>query len=164
MNVYWFPREAGYVFMYVWKKYLQQRIRYGIKDTHPFAFVSFDPRYLGEMMPIRTQTEAHNKACETIGLEVSKFNGTSNHGHRHSYGQRMKNAGIDKKVRQVAMHHKSEESQNVYTEPTVTEVTSALSQATSSLERGIALPMKTEIDSWYEEEKKITKKYIMGKK
>jgi len=24
--------------------------------------------------------------------------------------------------------------------------------------------MKTEIDSWYEEEKKITKKYIMGKK
>jgi hypothetical protein len=62
------------------------------------------------------------------------------------------------------MHHKSEESQNVYTEPTVTEVTSALSQATSSLEQGMALPMKTEIDSWYEEEKKITKKYIMGKK
>lgn len=76
----------------------------------------------------------------------------------------MKNAGIDKKVRQVAMHHKSEESQNVYTEPTVTEVTSALSQATSSLEQGMVLPMKTEIDSWYEEEKEITKKYIMGKK
>ena len=76
----------------------------------------------------------------------------------------MKNAGIDKKVRQVAMHHKSEESQNVYTEPTVTEVTSALSQATSSLEQGMVLPMKTEIDSWYEEEKTITKKYIMGKK
>ena len=71
-------------------------------------------------MPPRTQTEAHNKACESIGLEISKFNGTTNHGHRHSYGQRMKNAGIDKKVRQVAMHHKSEESQNVYTEPTVT--------------------------------------------
>ena len=47
---------------------------------------------------------------------------------------------------------------------TVTEVTSALSQATSSLEHGMVLPMKTEIDSWYEEEKKITKKYIMGKK
>ena len=76
----------------------------------------------------------------------------------------MKNANIDKKVRQVAMHHKSEESQNVYTEPTVTEVTSALSQATSSLEHGMVLPMKTEIDSWYEEEKKITKKYIMRKK
>lgn len=62
--------------------------------------------------------------CESIGLEISKFNGTTNHGHRHSYGQRMKNAGIDKKVRQVAMHHKSEESQNVYTEPTAwTELT-----------------------------------------
>ena len=97
-------------------------------------------------------------------LVYNIHNGTSNHGHRHSYGQRMKNAGIDKKVRQVAMHHKSEESQNVYTEPTVTEVTSALSQATSSLEQGMVLPMKTEIDSWYEEEKKITKKYIMGKK
>ncbi len=57
----------------------------------------------------------------------------------------MKNAGIDKKVRQVAMHHKSEESQNVYTEPTVTEVTSALSQATSTLEQGMVLPMKTEV-------------------
>ena len=148
MNVYWFPREAGYVFMYVWKKYLQQRIRYGIKDTHPFAFVSFDPRYLGEMMPVRTQTEAHNKACETIGLEVSKFNGTSNHGHRHSYGQRMKNAGIDKKVRQVAMHHKSEESQNVYTEPTITDVTDALNMATNCMNQGIALPLKSEIDLW----------------
>lgn len=135
-----------------------------MKDTHPFAFVSFDTRYLGEMMPARTQTEAHNKACESVGLEVSKFNGTTNHGHRHAYGQRMKNAGIDKKVRQVAMHHKSEESQNVYTEPTVTEVTNALSLATYSLNKGIALPMKTEISSWYEEEKKLAKKYMMRKK
>jgi len=164
MNVYWFPSEAGYVFMYVWRKYLQQRIRYGVKDTHPFAFVSLDSRYLGEMMPARTQTEAHDKACEKVGLEVSKFNGTTNHGHRHAYGQRMKNAGIDKKVRQVAMHHKSEESQNVYTEPAVTEVTNALSSATSSLNQGISLPMKSEICSWYEEEKKLTKKYIMRKK
>lgn len=164
MNVYWFPQEAGYVFMYVWKKYLKQRIRNGIKDTHPFAFVSFDPRYLGEMMSVRTQTESHNKACEIIGLEVSKYNGTTNHGHRHSYGQRMKNAGIDKKVRQAAMHHKSEESQIVYTEPTVAEVTSALASATASLNQGKTLPMKSEIGSWYEEEKKLAKKYMMRKK
>lgn len=164
MHVFWVPQEAGHYFMYAWKMYLKQRIRYGVKDTHPFAFVSFDPRYLGEMMPARTQTEAHDKACESIGLEVSKFNGTTNHGHRHAYGQRLKNAKMTPEIIQVAMHHKSEESQNVYTEPTISQVTNCLNEANDSLNQGIALPIKSEIGSWYKEEKNCTKKYIKGMK
>lgn len=65
--------------MYAWRNYLLQRLRCGVQDTHPFAFVSLDSRYFGEMMPARTQTESHTKACQKIGLEVSKFNGTTNH-------------------------------------------------------------------------------------
>ncbi len=161
MQVYWFPAEAGKWFMYAWRNYLLQRLRCGVQeDTHPFAFVSLDSRYLGEMMPARTQTESHTKACQKIGLEVSKFNGTTNHGHRHAYGQRLRNAGIDVKVRQAAMHHKSIESQNVYTEPTIFDITKSLQSATKSLNQGMILPMQSEIDSWYEEEKTRNERYL----
>ena len=45
------------------------------------------------------------------------------------------------------MHHKSIESQKVYTEPTVADVTALLNNATASLDNGCVLPMQTEIDA-----------------
>lgn len=154
MHVHWFSKEWGYIFMHVWKMYMAKRLRAGIKDTHPFAFVSHSPKTLGEMMPLRTQRESHEKAVEKIGLTVGKNFGTTPHGHRHAYGQRLKNANIDDRIKQVAMHHKSIESQKVYTEPTVSDVTASLNKATASLDNGFVLPIKTEIDAWMNEETK----------
>lgn len=156
MNVYWFPREAGYLFMKVWKMYMQQRILEGINDTHPFAFAVHDLRYLGDMMPLRTQTESYSAAVERIGLTVAKENGTTPHGHRHAYGQRLRRAHIEPKIIQVAMHHKSEESQKVYTEPTPLEITNSLNKAMSSMDSGLLLPMDTNIDAWINEFRKDT--------
>ena len=118
----------------------------------------------GEMMPLRTQRESHKKAVEKIGLIVSKNNGTTEYGHRHAYGQRLKNADIDERIIQVAMHHKSIESQKVYTQPTVANVTDSLNNATGSLEKGLTLPVKTEIDAWLNEEKQHQKRYMIGRK
>lgn len=160
MNVYWMTKEWGYLFMYVWKMYMAQRLRERIPDNHPFAFVNNHHKFKGEMMPLRTQRESHKTAVEKIGLIVSKNNGTTEHGHRHAYGQRLKNAGIEKRIRQVAMHHKSIESQNVYTEPTISEVTSSLNSATGSLEKGFVLPIVTDIDAWFKEETKQKKRYL----
>lgn len=159
MHVYWLSKEWGYSFMYVWKMYMAKRLRDGIKDTHPFAFVSHSPKTLGEMMPLRTQRESHEKAVEKIGLTVGKKDGTTPHGHRHAYGQRLKNANIHDRIKQIAMHHKSIESQKVYTEPTVSDVTVSLNNATASLDNGCVLPMQTEIDAWMNEETKQQNRY-----
>jgi integrase len=126
--------------------------------------VNHHPKYKGEMMPLRTQRESHKKAVERIGLIVRKNNGTTEHGHRHAYGQRLKNADIDDSIKKIAMHHKSIESQKVYTEPTVAEVTSSLNSATTSLENGFILPMKTEVDIWFNEEKQLRRRYRIKEK
>ena len=164
MHVYWLSKEWGYIFSHVWKMYLAQRLREGIPDAHPFAFVNHHHKYKGEMMPLRTQRESHKKAIEKIGLVVRKSNGTTEHGHRHAYGQRLKDAGIEDRIKQVAMHHKSIESQKVYTEPTITDVTASLNNATDSLEKGLELPVKTEIDAWFNEEKQLQRRYITRRK
>lgn len=113
------------------------------------------------MMPLRTQKQSHAKAVEKIGLVVSKNNGTTEHGHRHAYGQRLKEAGIEDRIKQVALHHKSNESQKVYTEPTVSDVTISLNNATVSLENGLKLPVKAEIDEWLNEEKQLQRRYML---
>ncbi len=161
MHVYWFPKEWGYIFMQVWKKYMVQRLREGIPYTHPFAFLNHHPKYKGEMMPLRTQSESLATAIEKIGLVVSKSNGTTPHGHRHAYAQRLIKAGIDNRTIQVAMHHKSIESQKVYTEPTISDVTLSLNEATASLENGLKLPVKAEIDEWFNEDKQMQRQYML---
>ena len=153
MHVYWYPKEWGYLFMYVWKMYIAQKLREGIPDIHPFAFVSHCKKYKGEMIPLRTQRESHEKAVEKIGLVVGKKYGTTPHGHRHAYGQRLKKASLEDKIIQITMHHKSIESQKIYTEPTISDVTTSLSKATASLEDRFKLPVKTEIDEWLNDEK-----------
>lgn len=164
IHVYWLSKEWGYIFMYAWKMYMAKRLRDGIKDTHPFAFVSHSTKTLGEMMPLRSQRESHEKAVEKIDLIVGKKYGTTPHGHRHAYGQRLKNANIDDRIKQVAMHHKSIESQKVYTEPTVADVTASLNNATASLDNGYVLPMQTEIDAWMNEETKQQNRYRYRRK
>lgn len=159
MHVYWFSKEWGYNFMYAWKMYMAKRLRDGIKDTHPFAFVSHSPKTLGEMMPLRTQRESHEKAVEKIDLLFGKKYGTTPHGHRHAYGQKLKKANISNRNIQITMHHKSMMSQEVYTEPTVAEVTASLNNATASLDNGCVLPMQSEIDAWMNEETKQQNRY-----
>ena len=110
-------------------------------------------------MPLRTQRESHEKAVEKIGLTVGKEDGTTPHGHRHAYGQRLKNAKVSSHIIQRSMHHKSEKSQGVYKEPTVAEVTATLNNATASLDNGLVLPIQTEIDEWMNEDTKQQNKY-----
>lgn len=152
MHIYWFPKDWGYIFMYVWKMYMAKRIRLGIKDNHPYAFVNESPQYMGEMMPIRTQRESYDKAIVSIGLIKAKGNGTTPHAHRHAYGQRLENSCIElkdkKKIIKKAMHHKSIESQAVYTEPSISAVSKVLNQASDNLQNGITVTMEYEIEDW----------------
>lgn len=160
MQVHWFPRKWGYLFMQVWKLYMAQRLRKQVPDTHPFLFVSFDNKNKGEMYTIDSYRQSHKRAVKKIELTVGKMLGTTEHGHRHAYGQRLKEAKLDRKVTQAGMHHKADESQDVYTEPTIDEVTKELAAASEALNNGEQLPMNVDLDAWFNQERKIQKRWI----
>jgi hypothetical protein len=164
MQVHWFPRQWGYLFMQVWKMYMAQRIHNKIPDTHPFLFVSFDDKNKGEMYTIESFKQSHARAVQKIGLTVGKMLGTTAHGHRHAYGQRISNAKIDRQVIKAGMHHKSDDAQDVYTEPTIDRVTRELASASEALNNGEQLPMKVDLDAWFNQEQKLKKHWIRRRK
>ncbi len=133
MHIHWFPRWTGKLFKQLWDRYLIQRAM--MECHHPFAFVSES----GKPYSLDACIESHARAVKRIGLDPMKVNGTTPHGHRHSYGQRMTDAKIDPLIRKKALHHKALESQLVYTEPTIEKVTSALGDGAAALDRGEAI-------------------------
>lgn len=130
MDVIFFPTWAGKVFWQLWRLYLAQRSQ--MSCNHPFAFVSAD----GRPYSIDAFKKAHKAAVERIGLVAAKALGTTPHGHRHAYGQRLSDAEIDPIARKKALHHKSLESQVVYTEPDRQKLLRALELAEERAARG----------------------------
>ena len=155
LHVYWYPKKWGYIFMFVWKMYMAQRLKEHIPVLNPYAFVSHAPLYKGEMLSPRVEREQHDKAVTKIGLPVGKNYGTTLHGHRHAYGQRLENSlpeGNDKKlVIRKALHHKSEKSQEIYTAPNAIKISSIMDQAETFLSDGQAIPMNFDFETWFTE-------------
>ncbi len=149
MHVFWFPRWWGYLFMKAWKLYMLQRAWVPVPDAHPFLFVSFRNNQCGEMYTLDAFRDSHSRAVRKIGLPVAKDLGTTEHGHRHAYGQRMSSAGVDKRIIQTCMHHKSPESQEPYTVPTIERVTRELAKANEALTDDEQLPMDFDPDAWF---------------
>lgn len=164
MKVYWFPSGWGNLFKKVWEMYLLRRHREKIPDNHPFLFVSFHKNAHGEMYTIESYQQSYRRAVEKIGLKPGKMNGTSPHGHRHAYGQRLQRVGLTPLIIQIAMHHKALESQEVYTEPTIEQVTKMLTQSSQVLESGNKLPMYVDIEAWVNQEKKTLQRLIRGRR
>ncbi|MBM3105885.1 site-specific integrase [Pseudomonas sp. V1] len=134
IQVQWFPAVFGEWFLDVWKLYLRQLRE--VPRAHPFAFVVMHGSDLGKPLSMDAYLASHQRAVRRIGLEPAKLNGTTAHGHRHAYGQRLVNAGVDVLVRRNALHHASLESQLPYTEPTAAKVSTVLASAMDRLENG----------------------------
>ena len=149
MQVYWYEPEWGYFFAEVWENYMKQRRREGIPETNPYAFVSHSRQYKGDMLSMESHRKSHTKAVEKIGLKVAKDLGTTQQGHRHAYGQRLRNAGFNELIIRKCMHHNSIESQEVYTQPSIDTITNALNSANTALNSGLKLPQNTTIDTSY---------------
>jgi site-specific recombinase XerD len=130
-QAYWFLPEYGEWFLHLWHRYLEQVAR--VERDHPFAFINLSREPLGAMYTLTQYNKAHAAACERIGLAVGKALGTTPHGHRHAYGRRLRNAGIDKALIRRFMHHASVESQEVYTQATTREALAALEVAAQRL-------------------------------
>lgn len=131
-QAYWFLPEYGEWFLNLWHCYLEQVVH--VERDHPFAFINLSREPVGAMYTLTQYNKAHAAACKRIGLTVSKALGTTPHGHRHAYGRRLSNAGIDKALIRRFMHHASLESQDVYTQANTREALAALETAAQLLQ------------------------------
>jgi site-specific recombinase XerC len=127
----WFPVDFGRVFMALWKTYLKYRATAAAR--HPYSFVSFDSKSFGNPYTINAFNQNYAAGLRRIGLEPNKAEGLDPHGHRHNYGRRLTQAGIDPLIRKKCLHHKSLESQMVYTLPGNQDVSNMLSAASGQL-------------------------------
>jgi site-specific recombinase XerD len=135
LQVWWFPRSAGETFNDLWRLYLTYQ-RYPDGGKHPFAFTTQS----GAPHSIKGYNQSLKRAVERVGLPFSKEAGTTAHAHRHSYGQALANANADSLIIKNALHHKSIESQQVYTELTDKQMRAHLSRL--SPEHGLISPIK----------------------
>jgi len=134
LMAWWFPQDWAKVFMSLWRKYLVYRA--AVDAHHPYAFISFDSRYLGNPYTFNAFNSSYAAALKRIGLEPNKSEGLDPHGHRHNYGRRLEEAGINPLVIKKCLHHKSLESQEVYTLPSAIRVSQTLSEASQQLQLG----------------------------
>jgi len=130
-QAYWFLPKYGEWFLQLWHRYLEQVAC--VERNHPFAFINLGREPIGAMYTLTQYNKTHAAACERIGLTVGKAHGTTPHGHRHAYGRRLHNAGVGKPLIRRFMHHASEESQEVYTQATTSEVRAGLRAAVQQL-------------------------------
>ena len=125
-TVEFFPSTAGDLFFKLWKLYLlHQRVSPSEPNLHPYAFTS----KTGDPLSIKAYSKARKRAVERIGLEYSKQACTTAHSDRHSYGQNLAENGVPPLIIKTAMHHRSMDSQFVYTQPSEDELRSQLKRA-----------------------------------
>jgi len=130
LEVHFFPLAQAKEFLYNFVMYIKhQRVDPPAGADHPFAFTNTE----GYPETIKNFNRQHRNAVERIGLHHVKTLGTTEHGHRHAYGYRLTSAELSPVTIQKAMHHKSPQSQKVYSEPTDEDVRAALERA----ERGV---------------------------
>ena len=129
-EVFFYPHEVGQVFAMLWRDYhLKQRVKPKVGEGHPYAFTNRD----GQPYSHRMFRKAHKLGMERIGLVCEKIEGTTPHGHRHAYGQRLASNGAGRLLIKNAMHHVSITSSQTYTEPTTTQMRQQLSDLDARL-------------------------------
>jgi integrase len=123
--VRWFPSFWGRVFWKLYKIYVREVLP--TKLGHPYLFVNLDEgEGFGSMYSLSAYYDNHAAAMARIGVAVSKREGTTTHGFRHAYGHSLEAVRISEKIIQCCLHHKSPNSQGVYTLPDALEVSAAL--------------------------------------
>ncbi|CAK2466326.1 Tyr recombinase domain-containing protein [Vibrio crassostreae] len=108
----------------------QQRVPPLIGREHPFLFTNRN----GDPLTMKSFKRAHQIAVKKIGISHYLNAGGSPHSHRHAYAQRLADArevcpSINEIIIQRALHHKSADSQKVYTEPDIKKVEKSLAKA-----------------------------------
>jgi len=133
IQVHWFPKVYGKLFMVLWKDYLKYLV--SIERDHPYAFIAFSKNSQGNPYTQSAFNDNYKNGLQRIGLEPNKSLGFDPHGHRHAYGRRLEKAGLDPLIIKKCLHHSSLEAQTVYTDPNLSDVSNKLEIATKKLNR-----------------------------
>lgn len=111
--------EASKFFYDAWIKYLSlQRVDPPDCFRHPFLFTNNS----GRPETIGNFRDKYARALEKVGLQNSKNLGTSPHGNRHAYGDKLDELGLSETDIQTCMHHKSLFSSAVYRQSSEAEI------------------------------------------
>jgi hypothetical protein len=88
---------------------------------------------------------AMNRTESFLGVKLprDKASGLTPHGGRHFYGQILQESGVDRKIIQSCLHHRSGRSQDVYTVPSQSIIQETLSKVRCS--QSIAFLSSTEL-------------------
>jgi hypothetical protein len=89
--VHWFSSCWGELFLTFFKLYITHCRSQ--RNLHPFLFVSQKAGFRGDPYTVDSYRQAHARAVRRIGLVPARSMGTTPHGHRHAYGQRLADAG-----------------------------------------------------------------------
>jgi hypothetical protein len=146
MEVHWFPEYYGRWFMDIWKLYLPTLA--SAHRDHPYAFINLQGPATGQPYKSKQFQRCFKAAVKRIGLDAKKLNGTTPHGCRHAYAQRLNDGGVSEIIIQRAMHHGSIESQKAYTAPERKQITEALRKAATKLSDSIGDVAKKNLDSY----------------
>lgn len=141
MRAFWFEPVYGEWFLHFWDLYMRQLV--ALPRKHPYAFVNTDRAPLGHIYSMAQYSKSHAAAVNRIGLTVSKALGTTPHGHRHAFGWRTKQGGLSEIETQRMMHHRSPESQKVYTQPSQLDIRAATQLAYERLKQKSAISSLT---------------------
>jgi len=120
------PRTIDIFYKYYERYLLIQRVEPKPDRQHPFLFTNKrgDPLSLSEFK------KTHKKAVMKIGMSPYLSDGGTPHSHRHAYAQRLTDVkDIQKSSIKKALHHRSIDSQDIYTEPTDKKVQEQLALA-----------------------------------
>jgi hypothetical protein len=107
---------------------------------HPFLFVSGKGEYAGSPYSIQAYNRALQRAYDRLerkfGYKIPRLKefGTTPHGPRHFYGQALIDSGINPKIIQKSLRHRSIISQSVYTEPKDALIRETLNNAKAQIE------------------------------
>lgn len=149
IQLHWFPSYLGQIFKQLWQEYLLAILP--IEKHHPYAFISFSKNTLGQPLTLNAFNQNYKAALARIGYQNSKVEGLSPHAHRHAYGRRLVNAGLDPLLIKKALHHASLISQTVYTQLGVRDVSNACVKATENLDSTTDTSFKNDVLlSWKE--------------
>ncbi len=133
-QAYWFIPELGQLFWQLWNMYMEQVSRIPASQrNHPFALMNVMREPVGSMYKLGKFQESHADAVRRIGLVPAKHLGTSEHGHRYAYGQRLMSAGVAPEMIRRFMHHSDIDSHKVYTSPSTEDCIEHLERALGHL-------------------------------
>lgn len=118
MEITFCPPSKAAEFLIIFQLYLKYQRVEPNRNSHPYAFTNA----YGKPETKKNFRRRHCAAVKRIGLTSEKLLGTTEHGHRHSYGYRLFENGFTQINIQKMMHHKNPDSCLVYIQKTNSEI------------------------------------------